>query len=230
MRAQLRQRTIFLLALSIAQGCGAARAADDKSTIGATMELFGISSDPAAASIDYRERPKLVIPPKLGNLPTPSEKASAVEGWPQDPGGAHRRNSDRYAKVPNAPPPEKKAGLLERLRGPKPEAAPGTDDEPGLLQRIMHKRESNAALTMDEPTRRMLTDPPAGYRQPTMDLTKVGDVGAKKSSWLGGIMGSENENDPVARTATPSEAPQQGGSSGGFLSSMMPSFLKSSDK
>lgn len=227
MSAQLRQYPYVLLAFSLMQSCGGAWAADDKSTVGATMELFGISSDPNAASIDYRERPKLVIPPKHGgSLPAPAEKTSTeIDNWPQDPGGARKRNSDRYAKVPNAPAPEKKVGLLERLRGPKPEAAPGTDDEPGLLQRIMHKREGNQTLSMEEPDRRLLTDPPAGYRQPTMDLNKVKDVGAKKSSWLG-ILGQESESDPVARTATPSEAPQP--SSSGFLSNMMPSFMKGS--
>lgn len=228
MRAQLRQYAFILLAFSLTQGWGQAWAADDKSTVGAAMELFGFSSDPSTGAIDYRERAKIVIPPKAGALPAPTEKASEIEGWPRDPGGARKRNSDRYAKVPNAPEPEKKPGLLERLRGPRPEAAPGTDDEPGLLQRIIHKRENNQTLSMEEPSRRLLTDPPAGYRQPTMDLNKVKDVGAKKSSWLG-ILGQESENDPVARTATPSEAPQpSGGGGGGFLSSMMPSFMKES--
>lgn len=226
MRAQLRRYSFALLACSLSPCVGDAWAADDKSTIGAAMELFGFSSDPSTSSIDYRDRAKLVIPPKAGDLPAPAEKTSEIEGWPRDPGGSRKRNSDRYAKVPNAPEPEKKVGLLERLRGPKPEAAPGTDDEPGLLQRIMHKREGNQNLSMEEPSRRLLTDPPAGYRQPTMDLNKVKDVGAKKSSWLG-ILGNESENDPVARTATPSETPQRsGGGGGGFLSSMMPSFMK----
>jgi hypothetical protein len=225
MSAQIRRFSFVLLAFSLAQSCGGAWAADDKSTVGAAMELFGFSSDPSTASIDYRDRAKIVIPSKRSDLPAPMEKASEVEGWPRDPGGARKRNSDRYAKVVNAPEPEKKPGLLERLRGPRPEAAPGTDDEPGLLQRIIHKRESNQTLSMEEPSRRLLTDPPAGYRQPTMDLNKVKDVGAKKSKWLG-IFGNESENDPVARTAAPSEAPQP--SSGGFLSSVMPSFMKES--
>jgi hypothetical protein len=229
MRAQLRQPMLALLAFSIAQGCGAARAADDKSTIGAAMELLGYSSDPSTASIDYRERAKLVIPPKAGDLPTPTEKTSSVEGWPQDPGGARRRNSDRYSKIPNAPPPEKKAGLLERLRGPAPEAAPGTDDEPGLLQRIVHKRQ-NQTLSMEEPARRVLTDPPSGYRQPTMDLNSVAARGGKKSSWLNpfGLMSKSDDNDPVARTDPSQDGHQSTNASGGILSSMVPSFMKES--
>ena len=143
MRATLHQRKIIFLALSVAQICGTAHAADDKSTIGAAMELFGYSSDPSAASIEYRERAKLVLPPRVGDLPAPTEKDAQIEGWPRDPGGVRKRSSDRYAKVPNAPPPEKKPGLLERIRGPRPEAAPGTDDEPGLLQRMIARRQKS---------------------------------------------------------------------------------------
>lgn len=229
MRATFRQGKFIFLAFSIAQICGTARAADDKSTIGAAMELFGYSSDPSSASIEYRERAKLVLPPKLSDLPAPTEKAAEIEGWPRDPGGARKRNSDRYAKVQNAPPPEKKPGLLERIRGPRPEAAPGTDDEPGLLQRIITKRQSQT-LSMEEPSRRMLTDPPAGYRQPTMDLNAVADVGAKKSSWLNpfGLMGKNDENDPVAQTGPSQENQPQSSSKGGILSSMLPSFMKES--
>jgi hypothetical protein len=227
MRARLRQSRIVLLALSTAQLCGTALGADDKSTLGATMELFGYSSDPSAGSIEYRERAKLVVPPKLGDLPAPTEKAAEIEGWPRDAGGARKRNSDRYAKVPNAPPPEKKPGLLERIRGPRPEAAPGTDDEPGLLQRIITRRQSQT-LSMEEPSRRLLTDPPAGYRQPTMDLNTVGDAGAKKSSWLNpfGLMGKSDDNDPVAQTGASGEAPTQSSGKEGFVSRMLPSFMK----
>lgn len=227
MRATLHQRKIIFLALSVAQICGTAHAADDKSTIGAAMELFGYSSDPSAASIEYRERAKLVLPPRLGDLPAPTEKDAQIEGWPRDPGGARKRSSDRYAKVPNAPPPEKKPGLLERIRGPRPEAAPGTDDEPGLLQRMIARRQSQT-LSMEEPSRRMLTDPPAGYRQPTMDLNAVGEVGAKKSGWLNpfGLMGKNDENDPVAQAGDLGESQPQSGNREGFISRMLPSFMK----
>jgi hypothetical protein len=227
MRATLHQRKMIFLALSVAQICGTAHAADDKSTIDAAMELFGYSSDPSVASIEYRDHAKLVLPPKLDDLPAPAEKSAQIEGWPRDPGGARKRNSDRYAKVPNAPPPEKKPGLLERIRGPRPEAAPGTDDEPGLLQRIITQRQSRT-LSMEEPSRRLLTDPPAGYRQPTMDLNTVGDAGAKKSSWLNpfGLMGKNDENDPVARADNSGDLQPQSAKREGFVSRMLPSFMK----
>lgn len=225
MLARSHRRVILVSAVLFYNGL--AFAADDKSTPGAVMELFGYSSDPSAASIDYHERPVLVLPPKTGELPAPKEKASESSEWPRDPGGARRRNSDRYARVPNAPPPEKKPGLLERIRGPRPEAAPGTDDEPGLLQRIITKRQT-ATLPMEEPSRRMLTDPPAGYRKPTMDLNSVNEAGAKKSSWLNplGILGKDDDNDPVAQTGSQSSIESQAEGNGGFLSRITPSFMK----
>lgn len=228
MKVTPRQCTLVFLGFSLA--CGVARADDDKSTIGAAMEMFGYSTEPSTGSIDYRERARVVLPPKQGALPAPVEKTAEIDGWPRDPGGAHKRNSDRYAKIQNAPAPEKKPGLLERLRGPKPEAAPGTDDEPGLLQRIITRRQGKQTLTMEEPARRMLTDPPAGYRQPTMDLNAVGD-GSKKTSWLNpfGVMGKSDENDPVAETGASQQAEPQSTGKSGFLSRMLPSFMKGSE-
>lgn len=198
----VRSGSFALLALAGLAANAPAQAADDKSTISAVGELLGYSSDPSAASIDYRERPKLVLPPRVGELPPPRETARP-EGWPSDTTTNRKRGSDRYARVPNAPPPEKKPGLLERVRGPASDAAPGTDDEPGLLQRVLTRRAAvESAPSMEEPSRRMLTEPPSGYRRPTMDLSKVPDAEVKKSSsWWNplGYFGNKDENDPVAQ-------------------------------
>jgi hypothetical protein len=190
---------LALFALAAAAGAPAT-AADDKSTIGAVGELFGLSSDPSAASIDYHERPKLVLPPRIGELPPPRE-TSRPEGWPSDTTTNRKRSSDRYARVPNAAAPEKKPGLMERLRGPASSAAPGTDDEPGLLQRVLMRRSAEESTpSVEEPSRRMLTEPPSGYRKPTMDLGKLPDTEVKKSGWWNplGYFGHKDENDPVA--------------------------------
>jgi hypothetical protein len=232
-------RRANLVVLGLAAACAApAFASDDKSTVSSVMELVGVSSDPAAAKIDYNERPKLVLPPRIGELPPPREGAERPDGWPTDASAARRRNSDRYAKVPNAPPEEKKPGLLERIRG-KQNYAPGTDDEPGFLQRALSAsaRRSNEPV-MEEPARRVLSEPPAGYRRPTTDLSKVRDGAAKKSSWwnplsyLGGEAGG-SDSDPVAQVGAPTPAQQRGGgganNGGGLLSGMMPTFLRGSD-
>lgn len=211
-----------------------AQAYDDKSTVSSVMELVGVSSDPTAKSIEYNERPKLVLPPRAGDLPAPKETADRPSGWPADSQAVRRRNTDRYAKVPNAPPEEKKPGLLERIRGPKPDYAPGTDDEPGFLQKALSAGARSNAPVLDEPGRRMLTEPPSGYRRPTTDLSKVRDGDIKKTSWwnpLSYVGGGEgNDSDPVAQTAGTAPAPQRTAGGGGGFSSMLPSFLKGSDK
>lgn len=236
--ARSRRRAAFALAGLVAVCGGAARAADDKSTVSAVMELFGYSSDPTAASIDYRERPKLVLPPKIGELPAPRDKVDRPADWPTDTTTNRNRSTDRYARVPNAPPPEKKPGLLERVRGPRPDYAPGTDDEPGFFQRVLLKKRSDVALSSEEPSRRMLTEPPSGYRRPSMDLNKIPDADAKKSSWWNplGYFGNKDDKDPVAQpgaTTPAQQAKQSGGQSSGESDSWfrMPRFvLKDPDK
>lgn len=219
---------------SLAAAFGApAQAADDKSTLSSVGELVGYSSDPSADKIDYSERPKLVLPPRAGDLPPPKEGVDRPGEWPSDVAAARRRNTDRYAKVANAPPEEKKKGLLERIRGPKPDYAPGTDDEPGFLQRALNAGSRSSAPVMDEPSRRMLSEPPAGYRRPTTDLAKVRDVDPKKNtSWwnpLSYVGGEGNDSDPAAMTAgtAPAQKPVSGG--GGIFGGMTPSFLRGSD-
>jgi hypothetical protein len=192
----VRSGRFALLALAglAAAANGPANAADDKSTISAVGELFGYSSDPTAASIDYRERPKLVLPPRVGELPPPRE-AARPEGWPSDTSTNRKRGSDRYARVPNAAPApeERKPGIIERLTGS------GSVTEA-------------SAPAAAEPSRRMLTEPPPGYRRPTMDLAKVPETEAKKGSWwnpwsfLGGAERADAQN-----VMTPAGKPGAGG-------------------
>lgn len=230
--ARSRRHALGALAGLAAAYAAPALAYDDKSTVSSVMELVGVSSDPTAKSIDYSERPKLVLPPRIGDLPPPKETADRPGGWPSGEPGERRRNSDRYARVPNAPPPEKNPGLLERIRGPKPDYAPGTDDEPGFLQRALNAGARTSGPVLDEPSRRLLTEPPSGYRRPTQDLSKVRDTDAKKTSWwnpLRYVGGEGSDNDPVAQPGARMPAGQAQSGGGGLLSSMMPSFLKGSD-
>ncbi len=163
--ARSRRRALLALAGLAAASYGApAQAADDKSTIGAVMELVGVSSDPSASKIDYNERPKLVLPPRAGDLPAPRENVDRPGGWPVDTAAARRRNTDRYAKVHNAEPEERQPGLFERaFSGDKTSTA--------------------SAPAQGEPGRRMLTEPPSGYRRPTKDLSQMADPDAKKGDW-----------------------------------------------
>jgi len=231
--AQSQRRALCAFAGLAAIQTGPALATDDKSTVTSVMELVGVSTDEGVGKIDYSERPKLVLPPSQNALPAPRERAERPGGWPNELTSERRRNADRYARVPNAPPEEKKPGLLERIRGPRPTAAPGTDDEPGLFQRMMSARNASNESAMEEPNRRLLTEPPTGYRRPTQDLSKIRDSNASGKSWwnpLSWVGGNSGDNDPVAQTATSNAAmtPPQG--QGGGFSSFMPSFLKGSDR
>ncbi|MGJ0507543.1 MAG: hypothetical protein ACR652_10465 [Methylocystis sp.] len=201
---------LFALAGLAVAASGPAQAADDKSTISAVAELFGYSSDPSAGSIDYHERPKLVLPPRAGELPAPRD-ASRPEGWPSDTTTTRKRGSDRYARVPNAPPPteEHKPGLFDRLTGGggAPAAATPATVEPG---------------------RRMLTEPPTGYRRPTMDLSKVPDSDVKKSSWWNPLsyLGSKDDSDPAQSAAAGTSGKPAAGSGNQAQSSSSSSWFQ----
>ncbi len=138
-----------------------ALAGDDKSTVTTVMELVGVSSDSDVAKIDYSERPKLVLPPNRGALPEPQAQANRPGGWPAEMATERRRNGDRYARIGNAP----------------------QEKRPGLLERALASGQGSSAPVVDEPSRAMLTEPPAGYRRPTQDLSKIQDPDAKKGSW-----------------------------------------------
>jgi hypothetical protein len=211
--AWTRSRALFALAGFAAALAAPAQAADDKSTISAVGELFGYSTDPSAASIDYRERPKLVLPPRAGALPAPKEGATRPENWPTDAAAIHRRNSDRYARIPGAPPPEeeKKVGVFDRIMGKGGE----TPDH---------------GVSLQEPARRMLTEPPAAYRKPTMDLSKLPDKEKdKKGSWWNpatyfGGTGAEATAPAIDQTGQKPAAQQASGGSSSWLP-QMPRFV-----
>ena len=217
----------------------ASQAADDKSTISSVTDMLGITTDKHQERIDYSERPKLVMPPKTNVLPAPRDRnGERPSEWPVDAEIGVRR-TDRFARDPNAPVDNKpKPSMMERIRGPRDNTAAGADDEPGLFQRVLKTRQQAAEHDSDEPARKLLAEPPNGYRHPTQPLSNVKDTGRKKGyleSMFGG--GGGSDSDPVAQTAGTSEAmekPKSADSSnkswGASISSMLPSFFKSSEK
>jgi hypothetical protein len=204
------RRALFVV-VGLAAAGAPAYAADDKSTISSVMELVGVSTDTSAAKIDYSERPKLVLPPRAGQLPAPREDAGRPESWPTDAAAARRRNTDRYAHVPNAPEEERK---------------------PGLLERALSAGNGNAAPVVDEPNRRMLTEPPSGYRRPTRNLATIVDPDAKKGSWWNPMTylgGNDAPAAPAAGAPQQQAQPQQQANNGGWF--QMPRFVgKDPDK
>lgn len=160
-----------------------------KATVGRLLEGFGLKSADDEASINYRERAPLVIPPN-SNLPPP-EKTSAVPNpaWPKDPEVARRKLIEKQEKNRNIE--------AERMReenplppdqlapGPRPRGTVNKDIEySGRPGRIMSPSElgyndslfhtmfrgsddkKNAAKFTGEPPRAELTDPPPGYQTP----------------------------------------------------------------
>lgn len=229
--AQSQRSALCALAGFAAIQAAPALAGDDKTTWTAVMEMVGASSDEGASKIDYSERPKLVLPPSAGDLPSPRQRAERPSDWPTELSSERSRNADRFARVPDAPPQEKKKGLLERIRGPRPTAAAGTDDEPGLLQRVLMARTRNAAAEPDVAPRRLLVEPPEGYRQPTKALGSYSEKSGK--SWWNPLSwgGGGSDNDPVAQTGDPNATNAFARpTNASALSSLMPSFLRGSDK
>ena len=122
-----------------ALGAAPARASDDASVGGALLGLFGVDSNSSGEKIDYRERPKIVIPPNRQALPEPRAGADRPASWPVDQEGAHRHGA-RAASSSNG---------------------------------------ANA----DEPARKVLTEPPEGFRRPTKDMSTWKDPSVKPSWW-----------------------------------------------
>jgi len=123
-----------------ALGAAPARASDDTSVGGALLGLFGVDSNSGGEKIDYRERPKIVVPPNRQALPEPRAGADRPASWPVDQEGAHRHGA---------------------------RAANG----------------SGANANGDEPARKVLTEPPEGYRRPTKDMSTWKDPSVKPSWW-----------------------------------------------
>jgi hypothetical protein len=103
------------------------------------LGLFGVDSNSSGEKIDYRERPKIVIPPNRQALPEPRAGADRPASWPVDQEGAHRHG----ARAAN----------------------------------------SSSGANADEPARKVLTEPPEGFRRPTKDMSTWKDPSVKPSWW-----------------------------------------------
>jgi hypothetical protein len=185
--AQSQRCALCALAGLAAVQAAPALAGDDKSTWSAMMEMVGASSDEGVGKIDYSERPKLVLPPSASGLPAPRERGARSGEWPTELSAERARNVNRYARVPNAPPPE----------------AP----RPGMFARVLSfgSGAQPAAPAVEEPSRVMLTEPPPGYRRPTQDLNNLRETEvAKKSSWWNPLSWGQG-GDKTAATAASAE-------------------------
>ena len=185
---------IIALSLSGALTQHALAADDDDEDSFETKIIKGILGINDKDSIDYRERPPLVVPPNITKLPPP-ETAALVNSpaWPKDPEIAERKKrrdlaktqkrrsveEDNRALTPaelNVVGPKAGAGRVANPTGPQDAEADGRrvlrPDElgykGGLLGSLFKDNTKPEVATFErEPTRSDLTQPPAGYRTPS---------------------------------------------------------------
>lgn len=153
--------------------------------------LFGINDKD---SIDYRERPPLVVPPNLNRLPTPETNAVVNSpAWPKDPDVAERKKRQQAKKTERRKTFEEEGRALTPAeldvvgrragggRAPNP-TGPQDSEGPdaralrpselgvkgGLIGNLFKDTSKPEVATFDrEPTRSDLTQPPPGYRTPS---------------------------------------------------------------
>lgn len=146
--------------------------------------MKGIIGGPSENDIDYRERPPLVVPPGSA-LPRPQEPASARNAaWPKDPDVERRREESAATRVPQFNPNWRNNPLLSQEELRRGRTARGEDRpivaeehsnynnqiQPIRVGRDLAARrnqsETDSLTYGQEPPRRLLTDPPVGYRLP----------------------------------------------------------------
>ena len=147
--------------------------------------------------IDYRERAPLVLPPKmeLRDPADPQGLHAANPQWPNDPdvAAARRREADARTPVTHTERRrvEQNATLsLEEIRSGR-RAGAGIPDAPVVRRgdssredtwihpdqlRREGRKEDTQLSSMDEPERRDLTQPPSGFRKPTLQVKRDFEV------------------------------------------------------
>lgn len=168
-----------------------AMALDDdgsENVFSAVLGLVGISGEKEDPTIDYRERPPLVVPPNRKALPQPLPPASQRNAaWPQDQEVVRRREAATARarpRVDEVQDPVKMEELRRNRSDGRQAAAPGYDpncNDPlarvcnpeQMWSTLRNTRSSGADDTKlipgKEPERAWLTEPPAGYRKATKE-------------------------------------------------------------
>jgi hypothetical protein len=144
-------------------------------------------------SIDYKERPPLVVPPNLNNLPRPENNAVANSpAWPKNPEEVERKKRAAVQKNQRRRSHEEEgraltpaeleggrlagAGRVQNPTGPQDAEADGRRMmRPGelgtkgnFLQNLLKdSSKPEVAEFKGEPSRSNLTQPPTGYQTPS---------------------------------------------------------------
>ena len=168
---------------------------------------FGMA--PPSDPIDYRERGKLVLPPKV-ELQPPAAPAQKVASWPNDPDLLKVQKKREFLKnyVTRSPSHDNADGYGRPLRPDqlKSEGATldGATGDPrcrrdpaechfigaSLLEKMGIIKEKDTVIAGEEPEREWLTDPPTGYRKvyanakATFDVQKRVDQSDPRTTYL----------------------------------------------
>jgi hypothetical protein len=147
--------------------------------------MEGVIGKRGGDDIEYRERPPLVVPPGSA-LPRPQEPASArTAAWPDDPDVARRRAAANASVLPFTDNQNTRnnawlnQGELRRGPAPRGTGRPVVVEEHSnfnnQIEPIRRARDEAARRSQEdlaqlnygsEPPRRLLTEPPVGYRRP----------------------------------------------------------------
>lgn len=165
---------------------------EDTNPLNSVLGFVGMQFDKDKDQIDYRARAPIVVPPRL-ELPKPKEVTHDAS-WPNDPDAAERRHA-AAAKLTPAPqltpqaraelsPAELQASSRTDLPSETPDDCQGGVGTPICLSApvkmfqkavdgipFIGKKEADAPLPTEEPRRTYLTEPPGGYRKPTVPTT-----------------------------------------------------------
>jgi hypothetical protein len=180
---------VFLL-IGAASHPTAARAEEGNQTLRQVFGLItGDSGQKDTDGIDYRERPPLVLPPKMDLPPPQATVATQNPAWPNDPDVGRVKKLKAEAKAParqvneaTANPHISQAELEHgRIAASDPTSpqqnpcdystAPDCLYTPwSILKKVTN--DSNAPskdvlVPGEEPPREYLTEPPPGFRKPT---------------------------------------------------------------
>jgi hypothetical protein len=146
-------------------------------------------------NIDYRERAPLVLPPRmdLRDPADPTGPLAANPQWPNDPDVASARRRDADARIPVTDQRRREQNPtlgIDEIRSGRRAGAQIPDGpvvrrgdnvrettwvHPDQLRREGVKKEETLS-SMEEPERRDLTQPPAGFRKPTMQVKRDFEV------------------------------------------------------
>jgi hypothetical protein len=188
-------------ALGLSLAAAPARAGDDGEAplwvgIGSTLGLdsvFGAKSEDKSATIEYRDRAKLVVPPKIELPPPVGSPTQGSASWPRDPDVEKAKKEKEEAEKPvrviapsgrmihpsvtgdTVVTESATAGLgpghapVQRPCNNSPGVACQTGPAPTLnwnpLTWVGLEKKPQTVLG-PEPDRDWLTDPPKGYREP----------------------------------------------------------------